>query len=314
MEKANSSISSFKRFLIAYLLPVTAIVAIVMVACSWFFERSIIFKSTSSGAYKINRMFTEQHNNEIALIGSSRAVGSYVPAILGDSVFNYGIEDTQYDLLIIFLKNELEKNKTTPLVVNFDYEIFDKWFGDIANYIPNVHHADIKNYVGDRYKWYFSVAGIKYFGQYEHYMKMYMADHSGRNYKSNGGFFLTDPFNPEVLAREVKTRLVTTTHWTSDEQKSQTLIQLIASHPQRQIVFCIAPYHPAYLKMFKGYDQLNQCVNALKANSNVVFLDYSHEAYADSLYSNTSHLNYNGAVKFSGELKSRLHALLPTYF
>ena len=44
-------------------------------------------------------------------------------------------------------------------------------------------------------------------------------------------------------------------------------------------------------------------------NSNVAILDYSKLDIPDSLFFNTTHLNYNGAIRFTGVLKNNLDSL-----
>ncbi|MGZ4056888.1 MAG: hypothetical protein ACXVPM_18390, partial [Bacteroidia bacterium] len=60
--------------------------------------------------------------SEIPIFGSSRAAGSYIPDLLDTNCFNYGVEKTEHLLLELFLKNEYAKKKTTPIIINFDYD------------------------------------------------------------------------------------------------------------------------------------------------------------------------------------------------
>jgi len=305
-EKMNSSIFNFKLFLKKFLLPFTVVVALFCFAFNYFFENKIIFKSPTTGAYKIHRILYENDPNEIPVFGSSRASGNYIPELIQPNVFNYGIERTQVNLTNFFLKYELSKNRKTPVIINFDYEFFEDSIGDITNYIANCENSDIKKLMKEEYQSYHRIPTIKYFGQFEHFIKAYLADHSSKNYHSKGGFFLSAPFSEEQLMEALKKRSKLMLVWKPDEEKSKNFIEMMTTHADRKFILVIAPYYKTYFNTVKNLPDAYTWLDQVRKIPNVYIIDYAKDKYADSLFQNTSHLNYNGAIKFSTQLKIEL--------
>ena len=73
------------------------------------FEKYIIFPVDVLGASKVNRILNHQYNNEVPIFGSSRAQSSYFPELIGDDVFNYGIDGFGSNIWLFFLEQELKK-------------------------------------------------------------------------------------------------------------------------------------------------------------------------------------------------------------
>ncbi|HET6226131.1 MAG TPA: hypothetical protein VFF27_07610 [Bacteroidia bacterium] len=314
MEQATSSISNFKRFLIRFLFPSVLVIGIVTVAIDFFFTNRIILKTQSAGAYKIYRNIYETHLQEIPVFGSSRASGSYIPDIIDTTIFNYGIEKTQFNLLRIFLTQEFKQNKKKPVIINFDYEEWADWIGDPANCIPNLNSTAIESYFKKYDEWYYHVVGLRYFGLYQHYLKNYIGNNSQKNYLNKGGFFLLEKTTQEDLNEEIKLRMKTPGEYFPNPEKEQQLIDLFARAGQRQCFVVVAPYHHSYMKQLKGKPLADLFFKKIEQLPNVHVFDESDAPYADSLFKNTTHLNYKGAVRFSTELKEKLHAVCPDYF
>src|SRR4051812_1211544 len=106
MPEQNSSTSSFKQFLLRMLLPLIFILSGAGLLFNYFFEKVIILNSELCGVYKINRIISETHPNEIPIFGSSRAEYGLFPDSLGHDFFNYGLSATQYDVTLFFLEQE----------------------------------------------------------------------------------------------------------------------------------------------------------------------------------------------------------------
>ena len=133
MERQSLYIFSFSRFV----LKAFVVLFITGLAFDLLLEKFVIFKSEISGAYKIERILHEKHGNEIPIFGSSRAEGNIIPSMLDDDCFNYGISGAQANIWLFLLEKELAKNKSTPIVINFDLRGLTYSDGDVANYIPN---------------------------------------------------------------------------------------------------------------------------------------------------------------------------------
>ncbi|MCU1483221.1 MAG: hypothetical protein JWQ19_4007, partial [Subtercola sp.] len=78
MEQENSSIFNFKKFLIQILLPSLLLIAVLAYGFTRIFEKKIILGSVDLLAAKVDRIFTETHESEIPIFGSSRAATNFI--------------------------------------------------------------------------------------------------------------------------------------------------------------------------------------------------------------------------------------------
>jgi hypothetical protein len=310
----TSSISSFKKFLIRFLLPSVAITGLTAVGLDRYFDSRIILNTQSSGAYKIHRNITQKNKTEIPIFGSSRASGSYIPDLIDSACFNYGIEKTQFNLLELFLRNELKQNKSVPVIINLDYELWADWIGDYSNYIPNLGNNDIQRYFSQYDKWYYHVPGLRYYGFYQHYFKNYTSNKSNKNYLNKGGFFLLEKTSEADLQSEIEMRKKVPFVYVPSPEKEKKFFDLLTSNRNREILIVIAPYHSSYMQSLKGRELAEDFFARLAACPHVHVFNYSNASYPDELFKNTTHLNYEGARRFSSELKREFHNIAPGYF
>jgi hypothetical protein len=303
--ETSSSTSNFRRALTRLLLPVLGGIVALCFAVDRFFMSQVILKNTTAGSYKTYRIFNETHAEEIPILGSSRAAGSYVSELIDPGCFNYGIEKTQYTLVSIFLEQELKKDKSAPIIINWDYEFFRDYKANIAHFIPSVDQAPIARYMGSDMRWFYHVPALRFFGVYDDYVKSYIGERSGSSEISNGGFFVTFTPTPEQFGRMVEVRRKTAFVWDDPAVKEAAWEQLLTS-TQRPIVLVVAPYHSAYFESFGNTEGAQAYLGKLDALPNVTVLDYGKMDLPDSCYQNTTHVNYTGAVVFSKELGRKL--------
>ena len=301
----SSSTSSFRRALTRLLLPVLGVILVLCFAVDQLFFTQVILKNTTAGSYKTWRIFHETHADETPIFGSSRASGSYVSEVIDPRCFNYGIEKTQLEVASIFLTEELKKNKTTPIIINWDYEFFRDYKGNIAHFIPSVDQAPIAQYVGKDMRWFYHVPALRFFNVYDDYVKSYIGERSGSSKVSNGGFFVTFSPTHEQFARLAATRRKSTFTWDDPADKEAAWEKLLTS-TQRPIVLVIAPYHSSYYESFRNMEGATAYLAKLDALPNVTVLDFGRMVLPDNDFQNTTHVNYSGAVEFSKELGRKL--------
>lgn len=276
----------------------------------YVFERKIILNSQINGSYKINRIINSVNKNEIPIFGSSRSEGSFVPSILGSNYFNYGISGTQDDVMLFFLWEECKKNKETPIIINFDIDGLNYVLGDIANYIYNANYPPIKELIGEKDEVIFRVPFVKYYGYYEYYFKMYLNNKINLTKKTDNGASLElNKLTKSKFNELVNQRLATSGEFKNDLNLERHFFEIIKNHPKRTFIVVISPYHNSYFHQFKNYSDVTTFVEKIKTFTNTRVFDFSHVSYPDSLYMNTSHLNYAGAKKFSEELKDSIMKL-----
>lgn len=311
MRKANSSISSFKDYVLKIVLPVVLLVGIISAAFTFFFERKIILGNESCGAYKVNRIITSTDANEIPIFGSSRAEASFIPELLGDNYFNYGLEGTQENVMLFFIKEECKKKKASPLIIaNIDLDGINTKSGDLANYLYNSTHEGVKQLMAERYEKHFAFPFIKYIGQFENYIRYYLNNRIQLTKYSNKGAFIDKVVLPQKMIDElIEYRRTHQDVFLNEENLKTEFFCTLKANPERKFVFVIPPYHSCYFTNYKNPGDAKAFVNELRALQNVRVFDFSSVIYPDSLFINTTHLNYNGAVKFTKAFKDSLDAL-----
>jgi len=307
MASQNSSISNFKLFCIKFLLPFLALFFLIGYAFQYVLEKTIILKSEINGAYKINRIINETHNDEIPMFGSSRMEGDFIPGILGSNYFNYGLAGTQDNVTLFFLNEEIKKNKTSPIIINFDMDGLSYGNGDMANYLYNINNEGVQHIIGNDDRVHYHIPVVKYYGFYEGYFKDYLSNRvTLTKFTDKGASVEKNSLLPQAFNQAVALRKSYTTIFKNDEQLKKGFDYVFSHATKRKFIFVVAPYHSSNFIQYKNEGEAARYFAYLKTYKNVMVLDFSKKNYPDSLFFDTQHLNYNGAIKFSKALKDTL--------
>lgn len=312
MHKENSSISNFKEYVLKILFPVLLIVGIMAAAFCFSFEKKIILSNENCGAYKINRIINLNDPFEIPILGSSRAEASFIPELLGKNYFNYGLEGTQENVMLFFINEECKKkNKKWPVIIaNIDLDGINTKSGDIANYLYNSDNEGVKKLIGEKYEFQYNIPFVKYVGQFENYFRYYLNNKMQLTKYSKDGAFIDKAVLPQKLIDDlIEFRRTHQDVFLHENVLKEEFFNSINSNKDRYFVFVIPPYHSCYFTNYKNPEDAKAFVNELKGLSNVRVFDFSSVIYPDSLFINTTHLNYNGAVRFTKEFKDSLATL-----
>jgi hypothetical protein len=306
----NSSLSNLYKFLISYLLPGLLVIAICLVTFDWLFTKYILLNTESAGYSKINRLI-KYNGEEIPIFGASRARNSYIPDTISPFAYNYGLDEACFLSTNALLNIELAKKKTSPVIIDF---VYWHWYtiGDIADYIPFSHNKNISDLLKEVgvYKKTYSIPGLRYFGYYDYYTKEYLNQFIQFNKVVIKGFTHPTPppsFDEKKFKQDVTKRLGEPTQASVDKRQIAMLIKHIKSNPQRHFYLTISPFHHSFFKTLQKPESMDSLFNYLKSLPNVSFLDYSKVDYPDSLFLNTTHVNYYGAIRFSKKLSEELN-------
>ena len=311
MPEQNSSISSFSRFFFKILLPLVLIISASGLLFNYLFEKRVILKSDICGAYKVNRIITETYPNEIPIFGSSRAAYGFIPDSLGGNYFNYGLAGTNYDVTLFFLEHECKKSKTTPwIILNFDLDGLTYSLGDVSNYILNASDPGVRQLLGTEYKSYFRIPFVKYFGRYETYFRLLLSNRIELTKFTNKGASLEKNVLPQKEFNQlVVERKNSQATFKNDPVLQKRLIDVINAHPARTFVFVVSPYHSSYFERFANIGEARGFLASLSAMKNVKVFDFSHMNLPDSMFLNTTHINYKGAMVFNHQLRDSLASI-----
>lgn len=303
MEKQNSSIFNFSKFLLKIVLALT----ILGYTISFSFEKLIINNTETIGSSKIKRLLTQEKIKEIPIFGSSRAECSFLPSIIGEEFYNYGISGTQANIWLYLLEQELKKNKTSAIIINFDLKGLFTSDGDMKNYIPDWNKT--KHVLADKGEFYYSIPLIKYFGQYEKYFASYVQEKNSLTIASDNGAVLQknkqikSKFKNQVIKRrgeKVESKI---------NNELSIKFDLLIKSTKRHIVLIVSPYHNSCFNINANFDKSYNYLNELKKNRNITVLDLKDFVENDDLFMNTTHLNYEGAIIFSKKIKELLSTM-----
>jgi hypothetical protein len=311
MPEQNSSFSSFKQFALKILLPLILAISLAGAVFDYLFTRQIIMNSEITGAYKVNRIIKETHPDEIPIFGSSRAEGCFIPDSIGANYFNYGMSGSKYDVTLFFLEEECRKKKDTPyIILNLDLEGLSYGLGDMGNYIPNSSYAPVQLLTGEEYKAVYRVPFIRYYGRFESYTRDYLNNRIQlTKIADKGSSVEKNALTAKQFGEVVEQRRSTATTFKNDSALQQKLMNIIAQSPGRFFVFVISPYHSSYFEQYSNRQEAQAFLISLRAMKNVKVFDFSKMPLSDSLFFNTSHLNYKGAVVFSRQVRDSLGAM-----
>lgn len=311
MPEQNSSISNFKRFLFRILLPAIAITGLAGLAFNYAFEHLIVMDGETSGAYKIRRIIKENHPDEIPIFGSSRAEGGYLPDSLGANFYNYGLSGSCADVTTFFMRQECKKKKNKPwIIVNIELNGIVRLYGNIANFIPNTGNKDIRTILGKDHRAYYRIPFLRYFGQYEFYLRDYLNNKMQLTKAVNKGAAIEKKnMPPEEFAALVVQRKKEGEVFDIDSTLLQEFTDVIASHPEREFILVVAPYHKSYYESYRTPAVAKAFFDLILSYPNTHVIDMGHLPLDDDMYFNTTHIRLNGAVVFCRALRDSLAAI-----
>ena len=279
------------------------IVAIILFIVNIIFEKIIIAETSGSGASKVNRILKNKSNEELVILGSSRAEGSIIPDSLEKNCFNYGLSGTQDNVWMYFLEEELKKNNTRPILINIDLDGLGYKNGDPAYWLFNSSNPKIRTFI-DHWKPIYSIPVIKHMGYFERYIANYIQErHSVTAIINNGAILETKKQTASEFNVLVKEREKEHLKFINDKTLENKLLIILQNNRNRSIIFFIPPYHESYLKTIQNYPEALMFLSKLDSFSNVRVLNYSQYKMDNTYFYNTTHLNYNGALIFTKLIK-----------
>ena len=298
-----------KRFLFQVVFPLLLTISVMFYMIDRVMRDRVIFRTPILGAAKIHRSI-HRRSPEIPIIGSSRALGSYIPDSLSLRSYNYGINGTGFEVMDIFLGLECgRKRALTPILINFDYEMWNDALGDLNNFIPNIRHEGVRNLLKKQkqYHWTYDLFGVRFFNSYDLFIKDYI------NFRVQltktvtlGASLERNKIAKPAFDRLVKKRLAKKTVWNPREDQIARLKARILSRPDRMFVIAVAPYHWSYYDAFEGMDEAKALLRELDSIPNALVVDEDGRDYPDSLFTNTSHLNYYGAIRYTKVIRKAM--------
>ena len=299
----NLSISNFKLFISKIIIPLLIIIIGIAYLLSLLFEKEILLNSNSLGTYKVNWIIKYEDPNEIPIFGSSRAESSFIPYIISENIFNYGLNGTRDNVHLSLLEIELQKKRQTPIILNLDPWGMGYGLGDIYNYILNIDYPIIKELLGENNKIKYSIPILKYYGYYESSINIFLNDKLNLTKSSyKGGCFLINELPSNIFSKLLSERKNTKEFFTLNSKYENKILSLIES-TNRKIIIIIAPCHKSFFDSLQNPEDETNFLEKLNNYKNVLVLNYGQDEYSDEEYFDLNHLNYLGAKRFSERVR-----------
>lgn len=254
----------------------------------------LICASSGNSAYKMKRLYENPEPNEIAIVGSSRALGNYVPSIISSRCFNYGENGMHFGEILPILRVLKERRTTAPVILNLD-----PWGvcrgADVADYRLAPQSGKVSGW--DR------VWGVRFFGKLRQDFVAYLdAQRSVTRVIDRGAQLLKNSWAKEAwVAINAKIGKV---DYMLDPEVLSELIDVLHGFAPRKVYVVICPCSSHWTEMFQGRTNLAALVKSLQSIPNVTVLDYfGSPRFSDDDFVDPTHLNIVGARKFSSMLK-----------
>ncbi len=267
-------------------------------------------------SYDTNRLLHIYHeaDDEIPIFGTSKVGTKYDPAELGLKCYNYGMNGISYEVTDVLLGLELERKKTTPIIIEPEYED-PEGLGDTAKYIPLLWDPHMRQLL-ERFhqmSWRYYVPGLRYFGWYDSYLRAYTYQRAENLWSIRDGYVYKEkepPFDRAALDMFVARRLQSRTGYFPNEDQERRLLSHITTHPERLFFLVYSPHHPSFFAHFQNEDKLKLFHEKLRAIPNVVLIDWSRMEYPDEQFLDTVHLRQGAAKDFSRKLGEKIREVL----
>ncbi len=273
----------------------------------------LILRAPSSSSYKTYRLFIEQPPHEIPLLGSSRALGNYVPSLISDRVFDYGINGSGMYETLFMLRQALRNPTPGAVIVNLDPWGFRGEYNPSlqGNYLLALSSAHVRENV--RHEFTDRVPGIRFHGRLRSNITTWLDGKTGLTRRVDHGAALIVHSRSEKEWAIINDKIADSTFdchvsWQMELDK----IQATTNHP---IVWVVSPVAPHWREHYKGRARMKDFLSKLAARPNMYVVDLFDETadYAEAEFVDPTHLNVNGATRFTQQLVPYLKKL-PIWF
>ncbi len=300
----------FGKLLLRILLPLAIVGVLACLGLDAMVRKFLIEQTPSHGAAKLYRI-QEPQPGETPIIGSSRALCSFIPDSIGPNYFNYGINGIGFAAMDIFLKRALARPDTTPIILNFDYGMFFYQMGDINSYLPHTDLPEVRPLLrkSGQYGAHMEIPGIRYYGNLDAFMKDRLNERMQLTKAVNRGAAIDkSPFDSSYFALMVQQRRDSVFQWDPTQELIDTLFRRFEEHRDRKFIIVVAPYHGSFYESMETSALQRGAIllTWMDAEPNVRLVQWDTWEWPDSLFLNTSHVNLRGAQYTSQLLREAI--------
>ena len=267
-------------------------------ACRW-----LISQSTGNPIYKMERLYGNADNNEIAIVGSSRAQAHYVPSLISTNCFNYGCDGQSFGETLFHLSALKKRGGGAPIIVNFD-----PWWSTIsgsdgsfvcdyrlAPQSGRVHGVD-------------AIPGIRFYGCLRKSVTDWLNAKQSVTKVIDNGAVLQKHSRSASEWKVINEKLIPRS-FVRDEEACLKFKKVLSGLSPRKVYVVIPPCSTRFMDLFKGLDVLCQYMKELDSIPNVTVVNMLvDKRFSQADFVDTTHLNIEGAYKFTSFLVELIDA------
>ena len=301
-------VSDMKKFILHILL-FFCIVTVVDLAAGFAFKH---LQSIAGGGTGAEHYVCKEGNEDVLVMGSSRASHHYVSSILADSLgmtcYNGGQDGN--GIVMQYGRWRMIEKRHVPKLIIYDIEpSFDLAVNDNSRYVdrlkPYSDDNDVKGFISGL----FPMERLKMMSKMYcfNYKFLEIMSDCIRPSDTNGGYKPNfKHIRQEVIDAEPRAKMYEFNE--ADEIKIQCLANLIeeAKEMDVKVVLVSSPY-------WRGYPEIDlHLVKNLADKMNIPFIDYANSEIRNNpdWWADSMHLNSEGAQFFTSDLSKILRELI----
>lgn len=305
MGSSSISSSDVKRFLIICVLLlawVGALAALYDYANLWLIRRS-----SSSNAGKIERVFLSAPDGEIAIFGSSRALGNYLPSMISPKAYDYGVNGMGMTETLFLAGEYLKRHKPEMVIIDLSPWGFDdpEKAHFVGDYRLAALNSDVRAVLPYPIGWTDRMPGVRFQGKLRNSLVQYMnARKATTKLIDNGAEILLNSRSDAEWA--VMDKTITPFGFEFPAQAQSVLNAFYALRGNAKLIWVVSPIAPYMREKFTGEALLCDFLKKQERENGVMACQVDQvDVFQRELFTDHRHLNVRGAILFMQKLLGR---------
>lgn len=289
-----------KRFLAYITLVLLAVIGVMIANDS--LNRVLVMSSVCSDVYKMKRLFVSAPEDEIPILGSSRAEVCIAPKELSSRAFSYGQGGSLFRETVFQLKFVLKKPGSKLIVVNLDpWGLHAGTFRCDYRFVADVQA--VKSEPNIVLPWSDRIPGLRFYGELRKNLTMGIRSGSSTKVLEQGAV-LSKVVRSESDWTYIKKNLEVKSFFIDDETW-QMLQEVLTGNASHEVVFVVPPIIAEWWAQFEGGGEFDRLKARLRDFQHVHVIDWRELGVNFDLsdFLDPTHLNERGARKFTRALK-----------
>ena len=299
-----------------------------VVVLSWILDLGIQqgIRSNRSGLYdKFNKIFQQQNNYNLLIVGSSRAECHFNPAIIdslcGYNSFNIGVSGSNNSFTYGIYKTYLSKSAAPKVVVmnidfHFAHESSDTIY-EFPRFFPYLNNELLFDELKKRDERFYLFKYLPF------YKLCFMGDKylniSARGYINKPGIYDTDCYKGFQAINPIQFKNLSTedagSYKASVLQENRDYLDsiiVLSRKNNSKLVFVVSPTYIKGINRIVNQDEQIGVFESIAKKNDIPFLDYTDDPICSdsTLFADFYHMKKEGAQKFSLMFGHDLDSLL----